>query len=112
MKKHRRQGLALSLLELALLIGVTVLLVTGAWAANTQGELADKVVRLHVIANSDSEEDQALKLQVRDAVLDRTEEILRASADRAEAAERLEAALPELERLRRRPPRPAALTAA
>ena len=99
MKKHRRQGLALSLLELALLIGVTVLLVTGAWAANTQGELADKVVRLHVIANSDSEEDQALKLQVRDAVLDRTEEILRASADRAEAAERLEAALPELERL-------------
>ena len=99
MKKHRRQGLALSLLELALLIGVTVLFVTGAWAANTQGELADKVVRLHVIADSDSEEDQALKLQVRDAVLDRTEEILRASADRAEAAERLEAALPELERL-------------
>ena len=89
MKKHRRQGLALSLLELALLIGVTVLFVTGAWAANTQGELADKVVRLHVIANSDSEEDQALKLQVRDAVLDRTEEILRASADRAEAAEAL-----------------------
>lgn len=99
MRITRRRGMTLSILELALLIGVTVLLVTGAWAANTQGELADKVVRLHVIANSDSEEDQALKLQVRDAVLDRTEEILRASADRAEAAERLEAALPELERL-------------
>lgn len=99
MKKHRRQGLALSLLELALLIGVTVLLVTGAWAANTQGELADRVVRLHVTANSDSAEDQALKLKVRDAVLARTEELLKASADRAEAAARLTAALPELERL-------------
>ena len=29
----------------------------------------DTVVRLHVLANSDSEEDQALKLRVRDAVL-------------------------------------------
>jgi stage II sporulation protein R len=28
----------------------------------------DTVVRLHVLANSDSEEDQALKLRVRDAV--------------------------------------------
>lgn len=35
-----------------------------------QRQLADKTVRLHVIANSDSEEDQALKLAVRDAVLE------------------------------------------
>ena len=34
-----------------------------------QRQLAEKTVRLHVIANSDSEEDQALKLVVRDAVL-------------------------------------------
>lgn len=32
-------------------------------------EIRSEVVRLHVLANSDSEEDQALKLQVRDAVL-------------------------------------------
>lgn len=32
--------------------------------------LYDDVLRLHVIAQSDSEEDQALKLKVRDAVLD------------------------------------------
>ena len=99
MRITRRRGMTLSILELALLIGVTVFLLTGAWAANTQGELADRVVRLHVIANSDSEEDQALKLQVRDAVLARTEAILRASADRGEAESRLAAALPELERL-------------
>lgn len=34
------------------------------------GELPENVVRLHVIANSDSEEDQAVKLMVRDAVLE------------------------------------------
>ena len=99
MRITRWRGMTLSILELALLIGVTVFLLTGAWAANTQGELADRVVRLHVIANSDAEEDQALKLQVRDAVLARTEAILRASADREEAESWLAAALPELERL-------------
>ena len=34
------------------------------------GELPRDVVRLHVVANSDSEEDQAVKLLVRDAVLE------------------------------------------
>ena len=33
-------------------------------------QIYDGVIRFHVIANSDSEEDQTLKLQVRDAVLD------------------------------------------
>lgn len=32
-------------------------------------EIRDKVVRLHILANSDSEEDQQLKLKVRDAVI-------------------------------------------
>lgn len=35
-----------------------------------QKRLADEVLRFHVLANSDSEEDQAQKLAVRDAVLD------------------------------------------
>ena len=33
-----------------------------------QQEIAEKVVRFHVIANSDTKEDQTLKLKVRDAV--------------------------------------------
>ncbi|MBP5289560.1 MAG: stage II sporulation protein R [Clostridia bacterium] len=33
------------------------------------GQLYDSVIRLHVLANSDSEEDQAIKLAVRDEVL-------------------------------------------
>lgn len=35
----------------------------------TQQQLAEKTVRLHVVANSDSAQDQAQKLRVRDAVL-------------------------------------------
>lgn len=46
-------------------------LILGAWLGGEQRSLADQVVRLHVIANSDSAEDQALKLAVRDGVLSR-----------------------------------------
>ena len=35
----------------------------------TAEQLSNKVIRLHVIANSDSPEDQQLKLKVRDAIL-------------------------------------------
>ena len=87
------------LVELSLLVGMLAALAWGMWSLHAQQELADKVVRLHILANSDSEEDQNLKLQVRDAVLDRAEGILRAAPDRAAAEQRLRLALPELEHL-------------
>lgn len=37
--------------------------------------ISNKVFRLHILANSDSDDDQNLKLKVRDAVLDKTREI-------------------------------------
>ena len=55
--------------ELALLISVCLTLVIGAWAGARQEGLSDRLVRLHVIAHSDSAADQAEKLRVRDAVL-------------------------------------------
>uniref|UniRef100_UPI003562892B stage II sporulation protein R n=1 Tax=Lutispora sp. TaxID=2828727 RepID=UPI003562892B len=33
------------------------------------GDIKDKIIRLHVVANSDSPEDQAIKLQIRDAII-------------------------------------------
>ena len=55
---------------------VMALCVTVAWGAHqAQRQLAEKMIRLHVIANSDSEADQALKLQGRDAMLAEAEEI-------------------------------------
>lgn len=41
------------------------LVCTALWAEATQAQLAEKVIRLHVLANSDSQADQTLKLQVR-----------------------------------------------
>ncbi len=38
-------------------------------------EIRENVLRLHVLANSDSEEDQALKLKVRDALLIESEKV-------------------------------------
>ena len=72
-----------------LLIG-TILPVHG------EEEVYDTVVRLHVLANSDSEEDQALKLKVRDAVLAITGPMLEGCSDQAEALRRLEAGMEEI----------------
>lgn len=95
--KTKTSTYQLHLLEIALLIGTALFLLSGVLALKTQDQLADKVVRLHVLANSDSEEDQTLKLKVRDAVLERATELLEQSADRREAEVMLRLHLPELE---------------
>ena len=43
------------------------------WLDREKDQLANKMLRLHVLANSDSREDQALKLLVRDQVLNAIE---------------------------------------
>lgn len=88
--------------ELALLLALCVTLLTGARAGAQQQELAEKVVRLHVIAESDSQEDQTVKLQVRDAVLARVEAVLESAGDAEEAADLLREMLPDLEETARR----------
>lgn len=84
--------------ELALLLALAVTILWGAASLGQQEELGRKVIRLHVIANSDSPEDQALKLRVRDRVLARAQEILEQSADMEQAEQALTTALPELTR--------------
>src|SRR5699024_842901 len=63
------------------------LVCTALWAEAAQGRLADQVIRLHVLANSDSQADQALKLHVRDRVLEETQRLLAPAQDAAEAAD-------------------------
>jgi len=89
----------LHLFEIALLVALAVFLASGAAALGRRDAIADKVVRLHVLANSDSEEDQALKLKVRDRVLERATELLEQSENRDQAEECLAEVLPELEAL-------------
>lgn len=76
--------------ELALMCGVLIAVIAGSWLGREQKELAGSVIRFHVIANSDSEADQALKLAVRDRVLARAEEIYPENATLEEAQAALE----------------------
>lgn len=62
------------------------LVCTALWAEATQVRLASQVIRLHVLANSDSEEDQALKLEVRDRVLETTSALLAGETEPQAAA--------------------------
>lgn len=73
-----------------LIITVTLTFFLGItnFAAETE-DIADNVLRLHVLANSDSEEDQALKLKVRDAILESGQETFSGATNAKEAEERI-----------------------
>lgn len=61
-------------------------------------EIYDSVVRFHVIANSDSEQDQALKLKVRDEVLLLTAPALEDCNSREDAQKALSELIPQIKR--------------
>lgn len=92
MTKCRKLG------RLTLLLAVEAALLLSFWLEGESEELAADVLRLHVLANSDSEEDQALKGKVRDAVLAEAERLLEGVSDRAEAENVLGEKLYELAR--------------
>ena len=87
MKFHKRMILAAALVLTALTLTVTAM-------QQEQAAMARKLIRLHVVANSDSDYDQTVKLQVRDAVLAQAEKVLQDTENPANA---LQAALPRLE---------------
>ena len=86
----------LRLWEAALLLAFGLTLTTGVWARASESALADRALRLHVVANSDSDSDQARKLLVRDAVLARASRLLEGVSDRRGAEEALAPHLDEL----------------
>ena len=64
-------------IELILFLGIIMTMFTSMINRTiaTGNEIRSETLRLHIIANSDSEEDQELKLKVRDAVLESTGEL-------------------------------------
>ncbi|MBR6760706.1 MAG: stage II sporulation protein R [Oscillospiraceae bacterium] len=68
-----------------------------AQTAETLRTIEDGVLRLHILANSDSEQDQYNKLLVRDALLARSEEWTTAASTKESAASELEARLTVIE---------------
>lgn len=64
-----------------------------------QQEIAEKILRFHVIANSDSQEDQRLKLKVRDAVGAYMQEEMEGVCDKEGAKEVVNADLEQIEKV-------------
>lgn len=62
-------------LVVILLFSLFVLISAISYVNAVSSDIADSVFRLHVIANSDSDEDQELKYKVRDALLDYMNEL-------------------------------------
>lgn len=61
--------------------------------------LSNKIIRFHVLANSDSKEDQELKLKVRDAVGTLMQQELAGVEDKEESRRIIEEKLPEIRRI-------------
>ncbi len=81
---------------LAMGLAAATLLTFGRFTA-VCGEIRSEVVRLHVLANSDSDADQALKLRVRDAVLAAADGLLDGVDSTDEALQTVAAQLPRLQ---------------
>lgn len=74
-----------------------VCILLAAMPTEAEGEIYGDTLRLHILANSDSEEDQALKIRIRDKLLTVYSEALSAAGSAEEAERMAEELLPKIE---------------
>lgn len=84
---------SLKLWEAALLIALSLTALAALWAQGRHSSISGKLVRFHVIAVSDDEYEQQLKLRVRDAVLEYISPKLEEAESSSQAREILTAEL-------------------
>lgn len=87
--EEKRSDRRLRLWEAAALAALSLALCAGVWAQARQEAISAPLLRLHVVAASDSADEQALKLRVRDAVLDCLSPLLEGAEDAQEARARI-----------------------
>ncbi len=88
----------MKLIEKCLLFGFFCAVLFSMLGFTAQCEsIPDKVFRLHVLANSDSAEDQALKLRVRDRILEESAGLMDGVSTREEAEAAAAQSLPRLQ---------------
>lgn len=83
-------------------VGICAVLAAAVWlgaVAADREALSRELIRLHVVAASDSREDQAVKLSVRDAVLSAIREDLEGVADVEAAQAYLQENLPKIQKI-------------
>ncbi len=88
--------------ELSLLIGLILAVLTMLLSGFTEfgkecGQINGKLLRLHVIADSDNETDQQIKLAVRDRILEQCGDLLWCGENKEQAKTDISTRLPEIE---------------
>ena len=83
--------------KIALIIMAATLLMT-ALPTDAEAKIYEDTVRLHILANSDSGDDQALKLAVRDKILEEYSMVLRAFGTKNEAERKISSLLPQIKK--------------
>lgn len=85
--------------KISVTVGIVVAILFSICSfAKTSEEIRSDVLRLHVIANSDTSVDQNLKLRLRDYILQEGKDIFNGSVNVENAVEKIEPVLPELEK--------------
>ena len=77
-------------------ITLIVTMVLCVMPTEAEGEIYEDTLRLHILANSDSEEDQALKLNIRDRVLEKYGSMLKVDNSISEAKNKTATLLPDI----------------
>lgn len=77
-------------------LALAITLLCGFVLGKDQAAVSDKLIRIHVVANSDSDTDQAVKLVVRDQIIAVLEPLLADCQTKDQAAAKIQAALPLL----------------
>lgn len=86
-------------IKISVTVGIVVAILFSICSfAKTSEEIRSDVLRLHVIANSDTSVDQNLKLRLRDYILQEGKDIFNGSVKVENAVEKIEPVLPELEK--------------
>ncbi|HWQ51400.1 MAG TPA: stage II sporulation protein R [Terriglobales bacterium] len=80
-------------------IFIAAVLIAGGAGMLRADTVTDEIIRLHILANSDSEADQAVKLAVRDSLRGLADASLSDATDAAQAGGRIEVLLPEIEKI-------------
>ena len=71
-------------------------LLIAALPTEAEAQIYEDTVRLHILANSDSKEDQALKLKIRDRLLEKYGTLLSSQSSAGGAAKEIQEQLPEI----------------
>lgn len=86
-------------IKISVTVGIVVAILFSICSfAKTSEEIRSDVLRLHVIANSDTSVDQNLKLRLRDYILQEGKDIFNGSVNVENAVKKMEPVLPELEK--------------